>query len=321
MMKTSRYQLLSCALYLLNVAEAFDVRQLLGLIASPSSLSYQVEEPNHSLEGSPPIVQPYFLSDPTKHRDDFKRRLAIAAIENCDTMEAYNDEGMTSVAEDIMKCLELVNPSSSPAYHSELNARWSFVFTGVPTIGMRLITLLSRISVGVSVIDFRDVFLEVSRQNTQVKAIVAVKVLGMPVELNVYTKLEPKLNDNPKGTFLVESFQKLVLAGVEIPTPEQWKTSRDLEISYLDQDMMIARTAGGEPHFLLRHSPCSTDDDACDIDSEVTEYFQEARATYGTALSRSLVDRAYDPKGENRLDVDNIIRLVQAILEGKNGHS
>lgn len=310
--------------------EAFDV--LRRPTSSPSastqssSLSYRVEEPFKNLAVAEPKLMPpnplTYFSDiqDQRRRDKLKKELAVAAIENYD-MEAYT-AGMTNIAEDIMKQLEQVNPWEFPAYHPELNARWSFVFTGVPTIGMRLITLLSRLSVGFdSIIDFRDVFLEVSNENTQVKAIVAVEIMGIPIELNVYTRLEPKLSDNRKRTFLVETFEKLVLSGIEIPTPESWKSSRDLEITYLDQDMMIARTAGGEPHLLLRHSPCSTDDETCDIDMEVTEYFEEARSKYGSTLSRSLVDRAYDEASDNtELDVDNIAKLVKSILQGENGH-
>jgi hypothetical protein len=250
-------------------------------------------------------------------RDRLKKDLSTAAIERYD-MEAYNT-GRTTIAEDIMKELEPLNPWPRPAHHQDLNTRWSFVFTGVPTIGMRLITLLSTISVGFPPIDFQDVFLEVSRKQTQVKAIVAVRLLGVPVELNIYTKLQPNITDASEGTFLIETFQNIVLAGVELPTPSSWHKSRDLEITYLDQDMMIARTDGGEPHLLLRHSPCSTDDDTCDIDHEVTEYFEEARAKYGSSLSRSLVDRAYG-EGEGKFDMENIVHLIQSILSRKEGH-
>jgi hypothetical protein len=265
-----------------------------------------------------------------EYRDHLKKELAIAAIEKYD-MDAYN-AGMATVAEDIMRKLEQVNPLAKPAHCADLNARWSFVFTGVPTVGMRLITLLSRLSVAFSssLLKFDDVFLEVSKHQTEVKAIVATHILGVPVELDVITKLKPNVTD-ANGTFLVESFNKLVLAGAEIPTPPEWKSSRALEITYLDQDMMLARTAGGEPHLLLRHSPCSTDasdasidagdDDYCDIDMEVTPYFAEALSKYGSTISRSLVDRAFNAEGDNKLDIDNIVKLVQAILAGKNGHS
>lgn len=273
--------------------------------------------------------RPKVLSDFQRHR--LKRDLAVAAIEDYD-MEAYN-AGMTTAAEDLMKELEEVNPYDRPAYHPDMNARWSFVFTGVPTIGMRLITLLSRISVGLadSILEFDDVFLEVSKEQTQVKAIVAVRVFGNPLELNVYTRLRqpeltsttcvhvPALSVADDGTHLLESFEKLVLCGVEIPTPKEWKQNpRDLQITYLDEAMMIARTAGGEPHLMLRHSPCSTDDNTCDIDdSETTPFFHEAMEKYGSQLSRSLVDRAYsrsDTSSQQGLDVGNILQLIHGII-------
>ena len=160
-------------------------------------------------------------------------------------------------------------------------------------------------------------------------------------------------DNDDDGTYLIETFQKVVLNGIELPTPAKWKSSRTLQITYLDSDMMIARTAGGEPHLLLRHSPCSTDfdedaeneNDECDIDTEVTEYFQDAKMKYGSTISRSLVDRAYvgndalesdvdesflsplrSIKGNNnhhkdqKLDIDNIVKLIKAILQGENGH-
>jgi len=260
------------------------------------------------------------------YRNQLKQALAVAAIEEYD-MEAYN-AGMTTIAEDLMKELEQVCPWPNPAYHPQLNARWSFVFTGVPTIGMKLITLLSRISVGVSqqILDFDNVFLEVSGQQSQVKAIVRIEVLGQPVELNVFTNLQ-KACEPSSGTLLIESFEKLMLMGMELPTPQSWKSSRTLQITYLDDDMMLARTAGGEPHLLLRHSPCSTDDEACDLDTEApTQYFQDALAKYGKHLSRSLVDRAYtcmngEAEGtqQHQLDVKNIIRLIRGILISPDG--
>ena len=296
-----------------------------------------------------------------RHREELKQALAVAAIEDYD-MDAYFQNSAnnntkaggvinkksratrtTTTAEDLMRELEQVTPWPKPAQHPLLNARWSFVFTGVPTIGMKLITLLSRISVGLSrkVLEFDNVFLEVSGKQSQVKAIVRVQILGQPVELNVFTKLRrptatadndddtiPHEVDDPKGTLLIETFDKLLLMGVEVPTPASWKSSRQLEITYLDEDMMIARTAGGEPHLLLRHSPCSTDDDTCDLDSdEPTRYFQDAMDKYGRHLSRSLVDRAYSMDDENddddgtarrSLDVANIVQLIRGIISSPN---
>ena len=143
-------------------------------------------------------------------RDEIKKELVLAAIENYD-IEAY-EAGMTTIAEDIMKKLEPLRPIARSAYDPSLNARWSFVFTGVPTVGMRLIELLSRISAGFPPVDFRDVFLEVYDHGSMVRAIVKVKLFGKDLELNVFTSLRPK-EDDPEGTFLIEKFEGLRLAG------------------------------------------------------------------------------------------------------------
>ena len=114
----------------------------------------------------------------------------------------------------------------------------------------------------------------------------------------------------------------VALVGVDIPTPESWHSERDLEISYLDDDMMIARTAGGEPHLMLRHSTCSTDDPYCNIETELTMYFMEARAKYGEGSSRCLVDRAYGEECEESAETpDSLQPILNALnfrpFEGK----
>lgn len=87
---------------------------------------------------------------------------------------------------------------------------------------------------------------------------------------------------------------------------------------------MIARTAGGEPHLMLRNTPlCYSPEDAmtykeedagvmdesvqeCSIDGEdgFTEFFSEAIELYGERITRCLVDRdfgkvAYDKTHQN----------------------
>jgi hypothetical protein len=233
------------------------------------------------------------LVDVSTRRNEIKKELAKAAITNFDT------QGKSNYAEDLMKDLEKLRPWERTASRPELNARWSFVFTGVPTIGMRLITLLSRISVGFPVVDFHDVFLEVMDDQSHVRATVSWKVFGIPMELNVHTALEPDPTFE-SGNVMLETFQSLTLMGVPLPTPQSWAKTRTLDISYLDSDMMVARTAGGEPHLLLRNSRCTTADDECDVDQELTDFFDEAREMYGERIARCLVDRDF---GESEADV------------------
>jgi len=145
-------------------------------------------------------------------RTNLKKRLAICSIENFDYDNYNRGEEKAGVAEDIMKDLEPIRPWDRPASDPGLNARFSFVFTGVPTIGMKLITLLSRISVGFPVVDFRDVFLEVSEHNTKAKAIVTAKIFGQDMELNVLTDLEVD-ETCEKGTMMFETFDKITIQG------------------------------------------------------------------------------------------------------------
>jgi len=256
-------------------------------------------------------------------RTKLKRELAHAAITGYE-----EEEDGANTAEDIMKDLEQLSPLPilRPATHHSLNANWSFVFTGVPTIGMRLITLLSRISVlfPFEILDFRNVALNVENEQTRAKALVEVQLCdSVDLVLEVCTSLRRPTEDDltgeykefrgEEGTLLLEHFQGIKLNGITIPTPQSWSTTRTLEISYMDKDILIARTSGGEPHLLLRNDPlCYTpenimthvvNDEAvmidemeeCDLDgpNAWTEFFSDAVEMYGERITRCLVDRDF----------------------------
>ena len=255
-------------------------------------------------------------------RTKLKRELAHAAITGYE-----EDNQQTRTAEDIMKELEQSTlPILRPATHHSLNANWSFVFTGVPTIGMRLITLLSRISVlfPFEILDFRNVALNVENEQTKAKALVEVQLCGsVDLVLEVCTSLRRPTEDDltgeykefrgEEGTLLLEHFQGIKLNGITIPTPQSWSTTRTLEISYMDKDILIARTSCGEPHLLLRNSPlCYTPEDMmthvvndeavmideieeCNLDgpNAWTEFFRDAVEMYGERITRCLVDRDF----------------------------
>lgn len=258
-------------------------------------------------------------------RNSLKKQLARKAITN---FISEDESSSSQTAESIMKELEQFDPLPilGPATHYSLNAAWSFVFTGVPTIGMQLITLLSRISMmfPFEILDFKDVSLKVTDRQTKAMAIVSVTVCGaFDWELQVCTSLRrPREKDfdeeykefrGEEGTLLLEHFQGIWLNGHQLPTPKQWHTTRTLEITYMDQDIMICRTAGGQPHVLLRNSPmCYTaeemmvgyedneieyDMEECSIDNDGnnrwTQFFAEAAEIYGEKLGRCLVDREF----------------------------
>ena len=279
-------------------------------------------------------------------RSKLKRELAHAAI------TGYEEQkGKQQTAEDIMKELEQSSPLPilRPASHHALNANWSFVFTGVPTIGMRLITLLSRISVlfPFEILDFRNVALNVENEQTKAKALVEVQLCGsVDLALEVCTSLRRPTEDDltgeykefrgEEGTLLLEHFQGIKLNGITIPTPQSWSTTRTLEISYMDKDILIARTSGGEPHLLLRNSPlCYTPKDMmthnvvndeavmideieeCNLDgpNAWTEFFSDAVEMYGERITRCLVDRDFG-KEEMKNKQDGVEYWWKSIASG-----
>ncbi|EJK49850.1 hypothetical protein THAOC_31233 [Thalassiosira oceanica] len=217
---------------------------------------------------------------PTSDRRELlKKELATLSIKSFADVSDTNDEliGPARTAEDVMRDLEHERlPIMRPATHHSLNAHWSFVFTGVPTIGMRLITLLSRISTlfPFEILDFRDVALSVSDGQSKAKAVVEVKVCGsLDLLLEVVTSLRrPDQSDldgdycefgDEDGRLLLEHFEGIWLNGNRLPTPQEWHTTRTLEITYMDGDIMVARTSGGAPHLLLRNTPlCYSGEDA-----------------------------------------------------------
>ena len=156
----------------------------------------------------------------------------------------------------LMEELESLRPrSSKPAYDASLNSRWDFVLSK-SDLGTDLLKEL-KAGEGFSPLQLiyavRDVYMEISEEQSIVKIVLKSKILGQNVDVVLLTSLLPTAyDDETDGTLFVERFEGVTVGGVNVPVPNSWKRSRYLEISYLDNDMMIARGNGGEPHFLLK---------------------------------------------------------------------
>jgi len=154
--------------------------------------------------------------------------------------------------------------STKPAYDASLNSRWDFVLSK-SDLGTDLLKKLkpeegfSPLQLAYAV---RDVYMEISEEQSQVKIVLKSKILGRNIDVALSTSLLPMAyDDETDGTLFVERFEGVKVGDVDMPIPKSWKRSRYLEIGYLDHDMMIARGNGGEPHFLLRgrNRPISSD--------------------------------------------------------------
>ena len=82
---------------------------------------------------------------------------------------------------------------------------------------------------------------------------VTVCLLGglVPMDVKITTNLRPVADDKTRTRF-EEQFAGIQLMCIDLPVPESWQQSRPLEFSYLDENMLIARGNGDEPHYLKR---------------------------------------------------------------------
>ena len=167
----------------------------------------------------------------------------------------------------LMEKLECLLPMSTrPAYDSLLNGRWDFVLSK-DDIGTQLIKELLqphddsgktlRASPIRGLIDgvykLNGLYMRISDEQSRVDiCLTSSVVFGLvPLDVVISTSLEPA-DEDLGGTRLLEKFEGVSVSGVSLPMPSSWRRNRYLEITYLDEDILIARSSGGEPHVLTR---------------------------------------------------------------------
>jgi uncharacterized protein YbjT (DUF2867 family) len=161
--------------------------------------------------------------------------------------DAANLQKAFEILEKIENCND-----AKPATDLILNGRWDFVFDVEADMGTGVVKdFMEGNSPAKAVFDMKDLYMEIGYNNRQVKIFVKTAVLGIPVNLELTTAILPEASD-PSGTTFLETFQGIKLMGIEMPVPKGWQRSRPLEFSYMDENMLIARGNGGEPHYLKR---------------------------------------------------------------------
>ncbi len=97
--------------------------------------------------------------------------------------------------------------------------------------------------------------MRISKEQSQVKIVLASKVCfgRIPIDVVFSTSLlSTNYDEETDGTLFLEKFESVTIGGVSLPLPSSWQRFRYLEITYLDEDIVIARGSGGEPHVLVR---------------------------------------------------------------------
>lgn len=165
--------------------------------------------------------------------------------------------------------LEKTNPTSNPTMSPLLNGVWElryaagyeadwtlpsptrqlalFLYSGGYSPGVFCLNLAQQLPA--ELVDVGDLEIAISRDQPRVEAKVSVKLWNGSLESDVWVtaRLEPK-----SGVRMRETYERANVMDQEVDIPSQLQYSRDLYVTYLDEDIMIVRDASGVPEILVR---------------------------------------------------------------------
>jgi len=178
-----------------------------------------------------------------------------------------SDETRSTINESILK-LEAMNPTDAPASSDLVNGVWSLKYSGgyssewalpSPTRQLALFLYSGGYSPGLfalslaetlpeNLIEIGDLEICISREQPRIEASVPVKFLAGPDnDVVVKAQLEAV-----SGVRLKETYEVVSILDRTIDVPEQLRYSRDLYITYLDDDLLVVRDGSGVPEILVR---------------------------------------------------------------------
>lgn len=180
---------------------------------------------------------------------------------------ATDKETRAKINEALLK-LEAMNPTEDPASSSLLNGVWSMKYAGgydsewalnSPTRQIALFLYSGGYSPGIfalslasslpsSLVEVGDLQISISREQPRVEAKIDVTLLGgTSNDVVVKAALEPQ-----SGVRLTETYESATVLGQSVDLPKVVQYSRDLYITYLDEDVLVVRDGSGVPEILMR---------------------------------------------------------------------
>eukprot|EP00429_Kryptoperidinium_foliaceum_P059173 CAMPEP_0176075314 /NCGR_PEP_ID=MMETSP0120_2-20121206/37643_1 /TAXON_ID=160619 /ORGANISM="Kryptoperidinium foliaceum, Strain CCMP 1326" /LENGTH=265 /DNA_ID=CAMNT_0017409019 /DNA_START=82 /DNA_END=876 /DNA_ORIENTATION=- len=171
------------------------------------------------------------------------------------------------VINEVILKLEALNPTEKPAYSSLVNGVWElryaagysadgafpsptrqlalFMYSGGYSPGLFALNLAKQLPP--SVLDVQDLEISINRIQPRVEATVKVKSLLGDSDIRVTCSLEAE-----SDVRLRETYESATVMGNSIEIPEKLRYSRELYVTYVDEDIMILRDASGVPELLIR---------------------------------------------------------------------
>eukprot|EP00590_Aulacoseira_subarctica_P001422 CAMPEP_0172414706 /NCGR_PEP_ID=MMETSP1064-20121228/1344_1 /TAXON_ID=202472 /ORGANISM="Aulacoseira subarctica , Strain CCAP 1002/5" /LENGTH=308 /DNA_ID=CAMNT_0013151501 /DNA_START=41 /DNA_END=967 /DNA_ORIENTATION=+ len=165
--------------------------------------------------------------------------------------------------------LEAMNPTKNPTSSPLINGVWSlryaagyspewalpsptrdlalFLYSGGYSPGLFALSVAQKLPA--ALVEVGDLEIIISRNQPRIVAIVNLKFLGgqSKSEVSVTANLEVKSTMR-----FSEVYESASAFGRKIEIPSQLKYSRELFVTYVDEDMLIVRDASGIPEVLVR---------------------------------------------------------------------
>lgn len=171
-----------------------------------------------------------------------------------------------SINEAILR-LEALNPTKDPAYSPLINGVWTLRYAGgyseskipSPTRDLALFLYSGGYSPGLfalglaqklpsQLVELGDLEISISRVQPRIEAKIDVKLFGGSTStVEVRARLE-----EDSGLRFTETYESASAMGQILDFPEALQYSRDLYVSYVDDDILVVRDGAGIPEILVR---------------------------------------------------------------------
>lgn len=175
-------------------------------------------------------------------------------------------EDRASINEAILK-LEALNPTEDPVYSPLLNGVWTLRYAGgyseskipSPTRDLALFLYSGGYSPGLfalslaqklppQLVELGELEISISRSQPRIEAKIDAKLFsGSEETIEVKARLE-----EDSGLRFTEVYESASVLGNNVDLPEALQYSRDLYVSYVDEDILVVRDGAGVPEILVR---------------------------------------------------------------------
>lgn len=175
-------------------------------------------------------------------------------------------EDRASINEAILK-LEALNPTKDPVYSPLINGVWTLRYAGgysepkipSPTRDLALFMYSGGYSPGLfalglaqklpaALVELGELEISISRSQPRIEAIIEAKLFGGSEET---IEVKARLQED-SGLRFTETYESASVLGQTIDLPEAMQYSRELYMSYVDEDILVVRDGAGVPEILVR---------------------------------------------------------------------